>query len=116
MNDLLGTPIHPKAQLQMIAESEGALEGFEDWLTVLKKKKVATTDSAWRRRLSKVRDLMRAGHDMKEVWERSADSGWTGLFPVKRDEDKPKKENFDPALSRPGESMEQFIERMRARR
>jgi hypothetical protein len=83
MTDLFGMEtMTPKQQLRHTAEHYGALEEYEDWLTVLKKKKVASTPTAWKRRHKKVLDLIESGQNIVDVFAQSADSGWTGLFPV----------------------------------
>ena len=84
MPDLFGMQtMTPKQQIAHIAEHYGATDEFEDWLTVLKKKKTASTPTAWKRRLKKVVDLIEAGQNIVDVFAQSADSGWTGLFEVR---------------------------------
>ena len=89
MPDLFGMQtMTPKQQIAHIAEHYGAADEFEDWLTVLKKKKVASTPSAWKRRLQKVMDLIESGENIQDVFAQSADSGWTGLFEVRDSQQK----------------------------
>ena len=83
MIDLLGYEMTKKTQLQELSEQHRALDEFEDWLSVLKKKKAATTEGAWGRRLNRVNCLIESGNNLAEVFAASADSGWTGLFEVK---------------------------------
>lgn len=72
-----------KQSIKDFAQAHDALAECEDWLTVLRKKKAATTPEAWKRRLATARKLVEQGHPLKTVFARSADAGWTGLFEVK---------------------------------
>jgi len=62
------------------AAEHDAAEEAADFEVILKKKKAANSDRAWKQRLSTLQAIAQKGHSPKTVIAKSADSGWTGLF------------------------------------
>lgn len=79
------------------------------------------------RQRNKLAELQVLGNDPNAVILQSIERGWTGLFPLKVDKPAPRKEGVTPfdvdatakrlnLSPRPGESMEQFVMRVRQTR
>jgi len=107
-------------QFAEIVEAHHAEAECKDWQSVLKRKKAANTKAAWSRRLKVLQQLVADGQDLRAVFARSADSGWTGLFKVPAEkavipQDEGGLLQFAAKHglhARPGESMHDFRQRV----
>jgi phage replication O-like protein O len=65
-------------------------ETWDAFLEIRKNKKVVPTDKAMELLIKKLDDLRKAGDDPNEVLNQSIMSNWTGVFPLKKNGNKPK--------------------------
>ncbi len=69
-----------RLEFTLLVKVHDAETEFHEWLKVLQKKKVSMAQNAWRRRLTVLQKLISEGEDVKQLFIKSADCGWVGLF------------------------------------
>jgi DNA-binding MarR family transcriptional regulator len=69
------------------------IDAWEGWLAMRKKLKKPPTDRAMQMAIKKLEDLAQQGNDPAAVLDQSTLSGWTDLYPIKKDTKKDGKRN-----------------------